>query len=92
MVISCAKSLLEGTLLNLQNVDSLQWQAINMHNKLNMAPGLTQCTSTLHGTDLDERGHRTNAWNQESIATRATTLGSTRFGNPNVQNQAEGID
>jgi hypothetical protein len=32
-----------------------------MHNKLNMAPGLTQCTSTLHGTDLDERGHKTNA-------------------------------
>jgi hypothetical protein len=33
-----------------------------MRNKLNMAPGgLTQCTSTLHGTNLDERGHRTNA-------------------------------
>jgi hypothetical protein len=61
MVIGCAKSLLEGTLPNLQNVDSLQWQALNMRNKLNMAPGSTQCTSTLHGTDLDERGHRTNA-------------------------------
>jgi hypothetical protein len=26
-----------------------------------MALGSTQCTSTLHGTDLDERGLRTNA-------------------------------
>jgi hypothetical protein len=26
-----------------------------------MAPGSTQCTSTLHGTHLDERGLRTNA-------------------------------
>jgi hypothetical protein len=31
------------------------------------------------------------AWNQESLAIR-TTLGSTRFGNPSVQNQAEGVD
>ncbi len=31
------------------------------------------------------------AWNQESLAIW-TTLGSTRFGNPSVQNQAEGVD
>jgi hypothetical protein len=29
---------------------------------------------------------------KESVAIRTVTSGSTRFGNPNVQNQAEGVD
>ncbi len=32
------------------------------------------------------------AWDQESIVARTVTSGLTRFGNPNVQNQAEGVD
>ncbi len=32
------------------------------------------------------------AWNQKSVATRTTTLGSTGFGNPSVQNQVEEVD
>jgi len=32
------------------------------------------------------------AWNQDSVATRIVTSGSTGFGNPSVQNQVEGVD
>jgi hypothetical protein len=32
------------------------------------------------------------ARDQKNIVARTTTSGSTKFGNPNVQNQVEGID